>query len=226
EGNITFISYGEFIRTSESAVEEGTFDSFDISFTGSYGTALTQRLKVGLSTKFLYSKLADVGAGLEKGKGIATGFAVDFGLMYLLSHRLTLGMALTNLGPKMAYIDAAQADHLPRNLAIGFAYKLLQSEYYQLLVTSDVNKILVGMDDGLSEELKQLILNSGAEFLYANIIALRAGYIHDEEGAVKTMTLGVGLSLLDKFKFDFSYIPSGSTESLKNTLRVSVSVLL
>ena len=179
-----------------------------------------------MSAKLLYSKLSDLGAGLEKGKGTSAGFAVDFGLMYLLSHRLTLGMALTNLGPKMAYIDAAQADHLPRNLAVGFAYKLLQSEYYQLLVTSEVNKILVGMDDGLSEELKQLILNSGAEFLYANIFALRAGYIHDEEGDVKTMTLGVGLSLFDKFKFDFSYIPSGSTESLRNTLRVSVSVLL
>jgi hypothetical protein len=73
--------------------------------------------------------------------------------------------------------------------------------------------------------LKQLILNFGAEFLYANMFALRAGYIHDEEGDVKTMTLGVGLSLYDKLKFDFSYIPSGSTESLKNTLRVSLAVL-
>ena len=225
-GNITFISYGKFLRTNEAADTLGSFESFDISFTGSYGTALTQRLKVGLSAKLLYSKLSDLGAGLEKGKGTSAGFAVDFGLMYMLSHRLTLGMALTNLGPKMAYIDAAQADHLPRNLAVGFAYKLLQSEYYQMLVTSEVNKILVGMDDGLSEELKQLILNSGTEFLYANIFAVRAGYIHDEEGDVKTMTLGVGLSLFDKFKFDFSYIPSGSTESLRNTLRVSVSVLL
>ncbi|MCK4301597.1 MAG: hypothetical protein KAW91_02425, partial [candidate division Zixibacteria bacterium] len=75
------------------------------------------------------------------------------------------------------------------------------------------------------EELKQLVLNGGAEFLYANIFALRAGYIHDEEGEVKTMTLGLGLALFDTFKFDFSYIPSNSTESLRNTLRISISVL-
>jgi hypothetical protein len=225
-GNITYISYGKFLRTNEAADTLGSFESFDISFTGSYGTALTSRLKVGLSAKLLYSKLSDLGAGLEKGKGTSAGFAVDFGLIYLLSHRLTFGMALTNLGPKMAYIDAAQADDLPRNLAVGFAYKFLQSEYYQLLGTSEVNKILVGVDDGLKEELKQLIINSGAEFMYANIFAGRIGYIHDEEGDVKTLTLGFGLSLLDRLKFDFSYIPSGSTESLRNTLRYSLSVLL
>lgn len=224
-GSITFISYGQFIRTNEAAQEVGEFDSFDIAFAGSYGTAISRRLKVGLSAKILYSKLSDLGAGLEKGKGTSAGFAVDFGLLYLLSHRLTLGAALTNLGPKMAYIDAAQADDLPRNLAVGFAYELLQSEYYRFLVTAEVNKILVGLNDGLSEELKQLVLNVGGEFLYAKMFAIRGGYIHDEEGDVKAMTLGVGLSLFDKLKFDFSYIPSGSTESLKNTLRVSLAVL-
>jgi len=225
-GNITYISYGKFLRTNEAADTLGSFESFDIAFTGSYGTALTSRLKVGLSAKLLYSKLSDLGAGLEKGKGTSAGFAVDFGMIYLLSHRLTLGMALTNLGPKMAYIDAAQADDLPRNLAAGFAYKLLESDYYWLLVTLETNKILVGVDDGFTEELKQTIMNAGAEFSYANLIAGRVGYIHDEEGDVKTLTLGLGLTLLDRLKFDFSYIPSGSTESLKNTLRYSLSALL
>ena len=224
-GNVTFISYGSFLRTGEQGDTLGTFDSFDIAFTGSYGTALSPKLKVGISAKLLYSKLSDLGTGLEKGKGTSTGFAVDFGMLYLMTPRLTWGLALTNLGPKMAYIDASQADDLPRNLALGFAYKLLQTDYYHLLVTSEVNKILVGLDDGLGEELKQLVVNSGAEFLYANIIALRAGYIFDDEGDVKTATLGVGLALFNAFKFDFSYIPSNSTESLRNTLRISVTVI-
>ncbi len=224
-GNITFISYGEFMRTGEMGDTLDYFDSFDIAFTGSYGTALSPSLKAGLSVRLMYSKLSDLGAGLEKGRGTSTGFAVDFGLLYQMTRRLNWGLAVTNVGPKMAYIDASQADDLPRNLAVGFAYKLLQTEYYHLLATAEVNKTLVGLDDGLSEEMKQLVLNGGAEFLYANIFAIRAGYIHDEEGAVKTMTLGMGLALFDTFKFDFSYIPSNSTESLRNTLRISISVL-
>ncbi|MEA3296282.1 MAG: PorV/PorQ family protein, partial [candidate division Zixibacteria bacterium] len=224
-GNITFISYGEFMRTGEMGDTLGSFDSFDIAFTGSYGTAISPRLKVGLSAKLLYSKLSDLGTGLEKGRGTSSGFALDFGLLYQMTKRLTWGAALTNIGPSMAYIDAAQSDNLPRNLSLGLAYKLLQTDYYHLLVTAEVNKIMVGLDDGVRKEMEQLVLNSGAEFLYSRIFALRAGYVHDEEGDVKMMTLGVGLALFDTFKFDFSYIPSNSTESLRNTLRISVSIL-
>ncbi|MFQ5453122.1 MAG: PorV/PorQ family protein [Candidatus Zixiibacteriota bacterium] len=225
-GNMTFISYGTITRTGEGSPEAiGTFESFDLAFTGSYGTALTSKLSGGISAKFLYSKLADVGAGLEQGKGTSSGFAVDFGLLYRWNRRLTLGLSITNLGPKMAYIDAAQADPLPRNLALGFAYKLLQKDYYHFLIIGDINKSLVGINDGISEELKQVVFNGGAEFLYANILALRAGYIYDQEGDIKTVTLGVGLAPLTKIKFDFSYIPSNSNVILGNTLRISLSIL-
>jgi len=224
-GNVTFISYGTIIRRGEQNQDLGSFESFEIAFTGSYGTALTNKLAGGVSAKVIYSKLSDIGAGQEKGKGTATGFAIDVGLLYQMSSRMTLGMAITNVGPKMAYIDAAQADDLPRNLAVGFAYKLLQSEYNRLLLTAEVNKMLVGLNDGLSEELRQLVLNGGAEFVYANLFAIRAGYIYDQEGRIKTVTLGAGVALLNRFKFDFAYIPSSENVSLANTLRISISIL-
>ncbi len=226
-GNITFISYGKFARTNEDSptvVDE--FESFDIAFTLSYGTSLTRKLKGGVSAKFIYSRLADQGAMAEQGSGTATGFAVDFGLLYLFNSRLSLGLAVTNLGPKMAYIDAAQSDDLPRNLAIGFAYKLIDSDYNRLIVTAEMNKMLVGLDDNTSKELQEMVFNGGAEFTYANLISARAGYIYDEEGEIKTPTLGMGLLLFDKFGFDFSYIPSQDDFSLANTLRISLRVLL
>jgi len=224
-GNVTFISYGTIIRRGEQNQDLGSFESFEIAFTGSYGTSLTNSLAGGVSAKVIYSKLSDIGAGQEKGKGTATGFAIDLGLLYQMSSRMTLGMAITNIGPKMAYIDAAQADDLPRNFAVGFAYKLLQSEYNRLLLTGEVNKMLVGLDDGLSEEFKQIVLNGGAEFVYANLFAIRAGYIYDQEGRIKTITLGAGVALLNRFKFDFAYIPSSENVSLANTLRISISIL-
>ena len=90
-------------------------------------------------------------------------------------------MAITNIGPKLAFIDAAQADDLPRNLAIGFAYKLIKSEFSQLLVTGEVNKILVGLNDGFSQELKEAVFNGGIEFTYAYLFALRGGYFYYQE---------------------------------------------
>ncbi len=223
-GNFTLISYGTITRTGEQGQDLGTFDSYDMAITGSYGTSLTKKLKGGISAKFLYSRLADQGAGTEQGEGTASGFAVDLGLLYRWSPRLSFGLAITNLGPDMAYIDAAQSDPLPRNFALGVAYKLLETDYYHLLLTSEVNKSLVGVDDSFREELRQLVLNGGAEFLYANILALRGGYIFDEEGDIKTATLGVGLGPVGIFKFDFSYIPSNSDVALANTLRVSLAI--
>ena len=221
----TFISYGKFSRTGETGPQViSEFESFDFAGAVSFGTALKENLAFGVTAKVIYSKLSDQGAGIEQGSGTSTGFAVDFGLLYHLNPRLTLGMALTNLGPQMTYIDAAQADDLPRNLAVGFAYKILQSDYYRLMFTAEMNKILVGVDDGFSQELKEAIFNGGAEFMYANIFAIRAGYIYDQEGNVKNLTLGAGLSPIQNMEFDFSYIPSNSSSVLANTLRLSLSI--
>ncbi|UCG60626.1 MAG: LysM peptidoglycan-binding domain-containing protein [Candidatus Zixiibacteriota bacterium] len=224
-GNFTYISYGTITRTGSSPDDiQGTFDSYDFALTGSWGTSVTDKLKTGVSAKLLVSRLSPQGADQELGEGSATGFAVDVGLIYQWTPRLNLGMAITNLGPDLAYIDASQADPLPRNLALGFAYKLLQTDYYHLLVTAEVNKSLVGVDDGFSEELEQLVLNGGAEFLYSDILALRGGYVYDQEGDVKIATVGIGLGPLGIFKFDFAYIPSLNDVVLENTLRISLAI--
>jgi hypothetical protein len=224
-GSITFISYGTINRRDATGADLGNFDSFDITFASSYGTSLTKKMKFGLSAKLIYSYLTEQGTALEKGKGTATGFALDFGFLYQMNSRLNLGLAVTNLGPDISYIDAAQSDPLPRNLALGFSYKLINRDYYHLLFTTEVNKSLVGVDDGFGEEFKQLVINGGGEFMYANIFAIRAGYIYDEEGDIKTITLGFGLRPLTNFKFDFAYIPSGTEAPLANTLRISLQIL-
>ncbi len=223
-GSVTFISYGTIQRTGEAGTELGTFESFDIAFTGSFGTSLTNSLKGGISAKVIYSKLSDQGAGQEQGTGTSTGFAVDLGILYEVNPKLHIGAAVTNLGPKMAYINAEQADDLPRNLSVGFAYKLFESDYYHFLVTGEANKLLVGLDDGISTEVEQTIFNGGGEFSYADIFAVRAGYIYDQEGQVKNLTLGAGLRPADLLRFDFSYIPSNTASALANTLRVSLSL--
>ncbi len=221
-GSVTFISYGTFARTMEGSPEiVGEFESFDIAIAGSYGTSLTNKLKAGITFKVIYSRLADQGQADEVGDGTATGFGVDLGLLYHFSPRLTGGLAITNLGPEIAYIDAAQSDPLPRNLAVGVAYKLLQSDYTQLLVTAEMNKLLVGLDDASMKELKEMVFSGGGEFVYANLIAFRGGYYYDQEGSIKVPTIGFGLAPFSWGEFDFAYVLAPKGHALGQTLRIS-----
>lgn len=223
--SMTMISLGEIQRTNEDSPDVmDTFDAFDVAFAGSYGRPISSKLAVGITMKFIYSHLSDQGTKDEKGSGTSTGFAFDFGLIHKTHPRLDLAMALTNVGPQMFYIDAAQSDPLPRNLAVGFAWKAMQTDYYHLLLTAEANKMLVDFRDGF--DALQLVFNGGGEFNYNDLFALRAGYIRDQEGAINKVTLGFGLAPLSWIKFDFAYIPSSSEKHpLDNTIRTSISIM-
>jgi hypothetical protein len=222
-GNVTFLSLGQNVRTDEFSNVLGTFDSYELAVTFSYGTRLNSSLAGGLSAKIIYSHLADQGAGLEKGKGSGSSFALDAGFLYQTPiKRLTLGSALTNLGPNISYIDLNQSDPLPRNLAVGLAYKLVDTPFNRLTGTFEVNKELVGLDDSFSQEWRETILNMGMEYWYGTYVALRGGYVYDRVGDVKNPTFGVGLQY-GLFRFDFAYIPSSKTSALSNTMRFSMT---
>ena len=153
--------------------------------------------------------------------------------------RLSFGANLSNLGPKITYVDADQADPLPTNLKIGLAYKVLDMEYNKLTLCLDTNKLLVvrnedGSDafykavftawgDGsISEQLNRLISSIGAEYVYNNMIHLRAGYYYDQEGKVKYPSFGAGLQY-SRFRFDFAYVAAEQGHPLSDTMRFSLT---
>ncbi len=223
-GNITLINYGEMPITVDSPIPVGTFTAYEGALSLSYGTRFNQDLAVGLSGRVIFSHLSDVGAGREKGRGTGTSFALDAGFIYRTPfRRLTLGAALTNLGPNISYIDAPQSDPLPRNVGIGLAYKLFNTPYNNLTLVGELNKQLVGLKESIGIELSEAIRNVGLEYWYGTFIALRAGYIYDKEGDIRAATFGAGLQY-NIFRFDFAYIPASERHVLGNTMRLSMTV--
>ncbi len=223
--NTKVLSYGEVARTEASSSEViGSFNPFDFAFGFTYGTRLNNNLSAGLTGKVIYSRLSEQGAGREVGKGTATAFALDAGLLYQTPFkRLKLGAALTNFGPDITYIDADQSDPLPRNLTLGLAYKLADSPFNNLTLAVDLNKELVDLSEASSTELRQIIYNVGMEYWYAKTVALRVGYIYDQEGDIKTPTVGGGL-LIKGLGIDLAYIPSVREDQvMANILRVQLS---
>jgi len=208
--SIQFMNYGESIWTSDTGPEElGRFSSNETAVTTSYALKLKQNLGLGVNLKYIYSRLSPIKVSAEQGKGIASSFAVDLGILYLpdFAKKLRFGLNLSNVGPKITYIDKAQADPLPTNLRLGFAYHIVKSQYNTLTFVYDTNRL-------------------GLEYWYTNLIALRAGFFYEapNAGGRKFYTFGGGLRY-SIFGFDFSYIyASVDDHPLSDTMRFSLDI--
>ncbi len=77
---------------------------------------------------------------------------------------------------------------------------------------------------GFSEELKEITISIGAEYVRNEYLTLRTGYFHEHEmkGHRKYFTAGFGLKYLD-FCFDFSYLsPVAERSPMENVIRFSL----
>jgi len=211
--SITYMNFGEFIRTSSeldaqgNVVELGRFNSFDAALTLGYATKLHPDWGVGFNFRLIHSRLSDQPTEGETGSGVATSVSFDLAAMWRplklvlplidedIGNRISVGANLSNLGPKIYYIDQAQADPIPTNFRLGFAYKIMDDEFNSLTYLLDFSKLLVSRktvitgtgedadtsftskewyqaiftawgDKPFSEELRDIVSSMGLEYLY------------------------------------------------------------
>lgn len=242
--NVVYLDLGEQTRTDEQGNELEKFSSNEFAVSASYGATVTDDLAMGVTLRYIRSNLSKFGAGSEIGSGQASVFAFDVGLLYTFpfhSRKLLWGLNISNMGPKIAYIDEAQADPLPTNFKTGIAYKLVDQKYNKLTLAADINKLLVTphgdkpadpfyqalitswYDESLQRELDKITRSIGMEYWYSDLIALRAGYYFDKDGKVKYTSFGAGLKY-SLYGFDFGYIAAPEGHPLANTMRFSLTV--
>jgi hypothetical protein len=149
--SITYLNLGEFIRTNSSGVEEGKFKAYEFAVTLGYATKVFDDLGLGINGRFIRSSLSPLGTAQEQGAGVANTVSFDIAMMWRpfdldidwLDKKFSMGFNLSNLGPKVTYIDASQADPLPTQLRLGFGYKLFEDEYNSLQYSIDFSRVLV-----------------------------------------------------------------------------------
>ncbi len=218
-GNITFMSLGEQQEIEAGSTEPvGTFYSYGIAADAAFGTEVAPGLAAGVGLKFIYDHLYYE----DNGKG--SSFAADLGILYHVPEQnygqISLGAALSNLGPNVSYGGNSENNPLPRELRLGAAYLPFEDELMSLLISADYTKLLVSInnppesqsggseDESLADELSENKWGAGAEFRYYKLLALRAGYIHDTEGetTISGISFGAGLQWND-FLLDMAFIP-------------------
>ena len=145
-GHVIYLNLGEQIRMGETPDDYlGKFTSYMMAATISYSALLSKNSSLGINAKISYQHLVELGAGNEQGKGTSTDFGFDIGYLKkgFFNPNLNLGLTMTNIGPKVSFIDPAQADPQPTNLTLGFNYAIVNSEFNKLNIVYDVDKLLV-----------------------------------------------------------------------------------
>jgi len=227
--SINFLDLGEQTRTNERGDVEGIFRSYDMALTLTYGYSMGN-LSGGISAKYIHSHLDEEITGkaiaIDVGmlyQGILRGFLTEIhsealGFLYVpriaqyrhymrnrLSPGLSVGFAISNIGPDMVYVDASQADPLPTNLRLGIAGNLIDTDLIGFQVAADLFKPLLNddawgkrlftawTDEDLGDEFEEMDLHLGAEVTALYLITLRGGRSWDWDGDFRPWSWGLSV---------------------------------
>lgn len=263
--SITYMNFGEFVRTSSQSPDPiGTFRSFDAALTLGYATKVHNDWGLGFNFRLIHSRLSDEPTENEQGSGVATTVSFDVAAMWRpeelhipligdMGNRISMGANLSNIGPKITYIDQDQSDPIPTNFRLGFAFRVFEDDFNSLTYTLDFSKLLVNRvdsgqtkdefykavftswgDQSFSEELRDIVTSMGLEYWYGQpddfMFAIRSGFFYEDPsyGNRKFLTLGAGIRY-DMYGFDFSYITTdmfkdGENHPLSDTLRFTLLI--
>ncbi len=204
---VNYINFGEFkkygIDSNNYPVPlEEKFTPYTMVMTFGYSQWFWPSISMGANIK-LVSESVDTYNNLTA--------AVDLGMQMLkVWNGLDLGFVVQNAGfPIQGY-------SLPLVAKLGAAYNFFPS--------TDKNRFTAALDLNVPVPIDQpYYINAGAEYWYANTVAVRAGYKVSELnslGAMSGLTAGLGLKIMD-YTLDYAYADYGT---LGMTHRVSLSV--
>ncbi len=219
----TFIigDYGEFLGTKVSTNEKGYEDTGALDV-GAYAVGvgyardLTNKFTIGGHVKYvtqhLGSSILDVGDEVENK---VSGLAYDVGTMFYPGYKsLRVGMSIRNFSEQYQYEE--EPFELPLTFSIGAAMDMLD-----LMGDDHENAFILSVDAVHPRDYSERI-HIGGEFLFMDLLALRAGYKYnyDEEGLTLGAGIQYGLSGVN-VKIDYAY----STMQIFDTVnRFSISI--
>jgi hypothetical protein len=204
--SVTALSTDDMIETTP-AYPEGdglTFRASDYAFGIAFARQVTEQFAVGVNAKIIQSYLYNTQIG-------ASSFAFDIGTLYDVPQlRSRLGVSLTNIGKDIQFIDEAYA--LPTALRFGILTDIVKTDETSFVATLEINRV-----NDADEQF-----NTGVEYTFNNILALRAGYkfAYDQEN----YTAGFGIKMndflgvngsLDYGYNNFVYLPGTHTFTLE-----------
>jgi hypothetical protein len=206
--SLVYLTYGTSIATDTQGNYLREFTSWEGSGVASFSMPMGNHFGVGLSAKVIRVDYAPADVTVENERGAGTSFAADIGALYANpDQHLSVGMAVTNMGPNISFIDREQSDPLPITLRTGVAYTAMSDEVSNLIVAFDIEQSLVWLIDSDTDHRRSEIWHVGTEYRYVNLLSGRVGYIYDKDGDFSAATYGLGFIYKDKLSLDYANVP-------------------
>jgi hypothetical protein len=255
-GGLTYFDQGQIQFTSSTGQLLENFHSREFAFTVGMASKLGSNFSGGVNLKFVSSNLVgNTVINGQAGKPGRTA-AVDLSVYRSRNtpgsenKRLTLdyGLVLQNIGGRVNYGFGQY--FIPANLKVGTKIAVRPDNVNQLNFLVDFNKLLVPTPDasgnvpqnlsifnaifssfsdapgGFQEELAEVMTSVGAEYSYANLLALRGGYFYEptSKGGRQYVTAGAGLNFKKTYRLDLAYlIPTTVGNPLANSWRLTLN---
>lgn len=189
------------------------FDEFSWQGKLSYATFIKQNVSIGLSMALLRYELSEFSVGREVGDGKSTSFMMDVGVLISqlipnstvklfdislpnflqkityddINQGINFGVAVLNLGPKLSFIDANQADPLPTVLNFGIGYWPVNSNLLSLLFVAD-------FENQIYESSNFDYVHIGSELQIVRMFCVRIGNFIDSKNSDSSFfTWGFGI---------------------------------
>ncbi|AWW00819.1 hypothetical protein DJ013_05980 [Arcticibacterium luteifluviistationis] len=256
-GGFTYFNQGQIDFTTNTGADAGSFQSREFALAVGYAMKLGQDFSAGINLKYINSNLIGNAAINNQSSKPAKSAAADLSFYYhkdrptdeLKKTDIAFGLTLSNIGGKVNY-GYDKEYFLPMNIKLGTCFTLTPDAQNKFNFLLDFNKLLVptpqedgtlpnyGMleavfksfgdaPDGFSEEMREITTSIGAEYIYENLLAIRAGYFFEpiSKGGRKYVTMGAGIKLKERYGLDLAYlIPTTSGNPLANTWRVTLNI--
>lgn len=208
--DIIYSDAGKSLITDEQSNEYGYMHSYGAAPSLYWSYPLSANLGVGAGVTYVYEHLTDLPGGVND------QILGNAGVLYKTPVKgLSGGLAFTNVGQNQSGTRLNENNQQievswppPRTVRLGVGYKVLSTDLNDLTAVGDMSKLLMNFNEGFGDELGQAVYSGGAEYIYAKMVAVRAGYYFDKAGEIKGLTLGFGFSYKN-LSFDYARVPEG-----------------
>ncbi len=155
---------------------------------------------LGVSAKFIYRSLGGYDNAGTTESFTAFAAAADLGVFYQWKPEVGLGASVQNVGSKVRFLGD-EDDSLPTIVRAGASWRAMQTQSLKLLLLAEGMKPL-DQDGGTFES--GTWGGGGAEFVIADMLALRAGFRQGPDGA--RVVGGAGFTL-GSIGVDYAFVP-------------------